>query len=159
AAAPRVLAEVAKGLRVDRFEIDHLREPISEIEVELARGAAPEPLAVPDDDVERRRLVAEVEKDLILVVAPGNLLHLDGDTRFLLVVAAELLEAVGRCPLGPPDRDGARGLLVPGGGLRLARRLLFFASGQCDERKRCDEAEHPFFHEYLLGGPLDPRLV
>src|SRR5205814_8829191 len=71
-ASPRVFDEVAQRLRVNRLQVNDRGKPVSEIEVELAGRAAAEPLAVADDDVEGRGLVAEVQKDLILVIGPGE---------------------------------------------------------------------------------------
>jgi hypothetical protein len=143
ATAARVLAEVAQRRGVDGLDVDDLGEPVGQVEVELARRAAAEPLAVTDDDVERRRLLAEIEKHLILVVAPGDLVNLDRHARFLLVVVAELLQSIGGRPLCPPDRDGLRALLFSRrrrGSLHAGGAFVFFAADESYETDCRDEA-------------------
>src|SRR5439155_18346502 len=85
-----------------------------------------------------------------LVIAPRNLVDLHRDAGFLFVILSELLEPVGRRPLGPPDRHRARGFLVDYGGLRPFGAVVLLATDRRNEGKSGDEAEHRWFHDYLL---------
>ena len=81
------------------------RQPVGEIDVKLVRRAFADPLAVADDDIEIRLRQREVLEDLVLIAAPGDLIDVDLDAGFLREILSQLAQALGRCRLGPPDRD------------------------------------------------------
>ena len=59
--------------------------------IEALMFASPDPLTVTDDDIEICLVVTKVQKHLILISAPGNLMHVDSDPGFLLENMAQFL--------------------------------------------------------------------
>ena len=76
---------------MDRAHINGLGQPIGQLQIQPLGRAAADPLAVADDDVEIGLLVAEIEKDLVLISGPGNLVHLDGNPGLLGELVTQLL--------------------------------------------------------------------
>ena len=88
---------------MDSLNVHGRWEPVRQFEVQTLSSPASNPLTVADHDVEVRFFVAEVEKDLILIRRPWNLLYLDGDSRFGLKIIAQFLQGRSGLPLGPPN--------------------------------------------------------
>ena len=91
---------------MDGGNVHRLWQPIRQLQVESPGRSPPDPLAVAHDDVEVRLLIAKIQKDLIVVGWPGDLMHFDGDASLLFEVFAQFLQTGGRIPLGPPYSDG-----------------------------------------------------
>ena len=124
---------------MDRLNVHGRWEQVHQLEIQTLSSPASNPLTVADHDVEVRFVVAEVEKDLILIRRPWNLLYFDGDSRFGLRIIAQFLQGRSGLPLGPPNG------------------YLFICSGRIRPRQTQQQygTTHSSFHQYP---PLNPSL-
>ena len=80
-------------------------QPVGQIDVKTARRASSNPLTIANHNVKIRFIIAKIEKDLILIRRPGNLVDFDGNPRFLLEFIAQFLKSIRGIPLRPPYCD------------------------------------------------------
>ena len=108
ATAGRIFAQITRGAGMNFVYINCRGQPVGQIHVKTARRAASNPLTIANHDIKIRFIISKIEKDLILIRRPGNLVNFNGNTRFLFEFIAQFLKPIRGIPLRPPYCD--RGL-------------------------------------------------
>ena len=101
----RVFAQITRGAGMNFAYINCRGQPVGQIYVKTARRASSNPLTIANHNVKIRFIIAKIEKDLILIRRPRNLVDFNGNTHFLFKFIAQFLKPIRGIPLRPPYCD------------------------------------------------------
>ena len=101
----RIFTQITRGAGMNFIYINCRGQPVGQIHVKTARRASSDPLTIANHNVKIRFIIPEIEKDLILIRRPGNLVDFNGNTRFLFEFIAQFLKSIRGVPLRPPYSD------------------------------------------------------